>query len=574
MITINDDWKHIVSEQGQEHIDRLLPRFLKSTRWFGGKAKTIRSAHISDVVHLDEGETAMALAFVEVTYDEGGLETYALPITAAFGPAADRIRHEHANAIIGSLKVVGPHGTDVGLLHDAVWNEACGYYLLHCMGRRTRVKGSLGTLVASTTMAFDRTAVTPEIAPLSVMKAEQSNTSLKFGDRMIMKLYRRLDHGVNPELEIGRTLTSRKFRHAPALIGALEYLRDGKEPITLALAQMFVPNKGDAWQYTLRQLSRYFDCVSALRPHEDSAGSQPIRKLTKQLAGGTRDLFLGFLEAASLLGRRTAELHLVLSQYGRDPAFTPEVCSPAYLQFRFEAMRQLIDHSLALLRSQLPALSPCDRSRAQQILEREGELVSRCRALVDMTPTAMRIRCHGDYHLGQVLFTGQDFVIIDYEGEPARPLAERRTKHIPVLDVAGMIRSFQYAAHVALRHRSGRPAGDPDVHELTPWADHWFRTVKAAFLKGYVPAAGDAPFLPQSRQEFDLLLGIHLLEKSVYELAYELNNRPDWVTIPLRGILHLIALSSHIGHVDDLEALPDDDRDPCSVGSTEDEVHQ
>jgi maltose alpha-D-glucosyltransferase/alpha-amylase len=181
------------------------------------------------------------------------------------------------------------------------------------------------------------------------------------------------------------------------------------------------------------------------------------------------------------------------------------------------------------------------RDQAQQVLNLEGTISERFQAILDQKPTVMRIRCHGDYHLGQVLYTGHDFVIIDFEGEPARPLSERRIKRSALHDVAGMLRSFHYAAYSALLDREASGVVRPeDIPILEPWARFWYLWVSAAFLKAYLAEAGQASFIPQSREELQALLDAFLLEKAIYEVGYELNNRPEWVRIPLQGILDLV----------------------------------
>ncbi len=562
MITIQDTWERVFDGPSREEIEGLLPAFLTSSRWFGGKAKTIRSARFSDVLRVNMDAATMVLGFVEVSYGEGAVETYTVPMTAAFGQKADRIRRDHANAVIGSLNVVGPQGCQEGLLYDALWNEDCAYSLLNSMGRRAQFQGRSGTLVASATPLFDDIPISQTTAPVSVMKAEQSNTSVKFGNRVIMKLYRRAEPGVNPELEIGRTLTTRRFRHSPALVGALEYTHEGDEPITLALAQTFIPNQGNAWEYTLSELSRYFDGVSHLNPGLAYPDPSAIRMLNSPPARA--DLFFGYLDAAHLLGRRTAELHLVLGEGSRDPAFAPETCPSSYLKSRVNAMCLSATRALTLLRGRLSMLSASDQEQGRQVLKQEPAILARLGGLITVPPTAMRIRCHGDYHLGQVLYTGHDFVIIDYEGEPARPLAERRAKHIPVVDLAGMIRSFHYATHMALRQYHEIHPTKREVRELEPWAHHWYQSVRAAYLTGYRTVAGRASFCPQSRQDFNILLDVHVLEKAIYELTYELNNRPDWVAIPLGGILQSFDASAASSDYGDRADRVEDENDPCS----------
>jgi maltose alpha-D-glucosyltransferase/alpha-amylase len=376
------------------------------------------------------------------------------------------------------------------------------------------------------------------------LKGEQSNTSVKFGDCVIMKLYRRVEPGVNPELEVGRTLTARRFPHSPALIGALEYVKERAEPMTLALAQTFVANQGNAWDYTLTQLSRYLDGILAL-DDKGGEGGEVTHKRSKQ-ESATSGLLFDYRDTANLLGRRTGELHMALGQPSDAAAFTPETCSSSYVQDYVHAMQQSATRALALLRHRLPSLSESDREQAKAVLEQEPTLLDRLGTLSRQPLSALRVRCHGDYHLGQVLYTGRDFVIIDFEGEPAKPLAERRRKFLPMVDLAGMIRSFHYAAHVALRTVHAQHPGVSNRPDLLPWVEQWYRTARTAFLRGYRTTAGQAAFSPRSQEEFNILLDVHMLDKALYELTYELNNRPDWVGLPLAGLLQSVETSQAI----------------------------
>ncbi len=570
MITIHDNWQRVFDGPAREALEGLLPAFLTSSRWFGGKAKTIRSARFMDILRIDLGEASMGLGFIEVSYEEGGVDTYTIPMTAAFEAEADRIHRDYSNAVIGALSVAGAQGHRIGVLYDALWNEDCAYSLLTSMGQRAQFKGSSGTVVGSATALFSEAAVRREIAPVSVMKAEQSNTSVKFGDRVIMKLYRRVEPGVNPELEIGRTLTARNFRHSPSLVGALEYHHARHEPTTLALAQTFIANQGNAWEYTLSQLSRYFDRVSSLASNDMSC--EPTTTGNPDGPSSTMDRFFEFIDAAQLLGRRTGELHMVLGEASSDPAFAAEACSPSYMQSRVQAMQQSAIRAMTLLRGRLSALSPTNEAQARAVLEQKSFILDRLGSLSTASVTAMRIRCHGDYHLGQVLYTGQDFVIIDFEGEPARPLAERRAKHIPIVDLAGMIRSFHYAAHAALRQRGEDPSLGT-TQNLLSWAEQWYHSTRTAFLQGYHAMASEAPFSARSQPEFQLLLDVHLLDKALYELTYELNNRPDWIALPLTGILQCLHPTTATSDRP-MRADPNENAGACATSQPRDEVNQ
>jgi maltose alpha-D-glucosyltransferase/alpha-amylase len=308
----------------------------------------------------------------------------------------------------------------------------------------------------------------------------------------------------------------------------------------LAILQGFVSNEGDAWRYTLDSLGHYFEYILSRQLNPDGATlpEQSLTGLTEQeVPALAQEAIGGYLSSAQLLGQRTGELHLALASDSKNPAFAPEPFTALYRRSLYQSLRTLADYSFNLLKRRLKVLPPEIRPEAEKVLRLEGAIVDRFRQILDRKMTAMRIRCHGDYHLGQVLFTGKDFVIIDFEGEPARPVTERRQKRSPLRDVAGMIRSFNYAAIAKLKDRAVRPE---DATQLKPWARFWNLWVSAEFLKGFFQAATRGAFMPKSREEINLLLNVFLLEKAVYELSYELNNRPDWIDVPVAGILEML----------------------------------
>jgi maltose alpha-D-glucosyltransferase/alpha-amylase len=248
-----------------------------------------------------------------------------------------------------------------------------------------------------------------------------------------------------------------------------------------------------------------------------------------------------YLSAARLLGQRTAEMHVALASGGEDAAFAPEPFTPFYQRALYQSMRNLTEHSFGLLKRRLDAIPEVAREEARAVAARQGEILKRCRRILDGKITALRTRVHGDYHLGQVLRQGADFVIIDFEGEPGVPLSTRRIKRCPLRDTAGMIRSFHYAAQHGLRSLEERGAVRPEeAAALEPWVRHWYLEVSASFLRGYLEASEGAAFLPNADPELEGLLTVYLLEKALYELGYELNNRPDWVHLPLAGIRQLL----------------------------------
>jgi maltose alpha-D-glucosyltransferase/alpha-amylase len=370
---------------------------------------------------------------------------------------------------------------------------------------------------------------------------EQSHTSVAYGDRLILKFFRRIEEGVNPELEVGRFLAEKtSFRQTAPVAGALEYRNTRGEARTLAVLEGFVPNQGDAWHYTLDALGRYYE--QALT--QQAAGQdlplprQAVLSLAEaDVPPAVQELLGPSLEAARLLGQRTAEFHLALASVPDDPDFAPEPFTALYQRSLYQSLRSQARQALEQLRKRLPDLPEGVRPDARQLLDREGELLRRARQVFECRITAQRTRCHGDYHLAQVLSTGKDFVIIDLEGDVSRPLSDRRRKRSPLRDVGGMLRSFHYAAVIAMRRGSIRPE---DIPSLGPWAQFWRLWVSASFLKAYLAEAGAGSFLPRDRQELETLLDYYLLKRATNELRGDLSNRPERVEVPLRGLLELL----------------------------------
>ncbi|HVM39434.1 MAG TPA: putative maltokinase, partial [Acidimicrobiia bacterium] len=547
-ISLTGGWESIYRGRERARLERALPAYLRDRRWFGGKARTIRSVEIDDLVQLpaEPGEARTAVLFVRVAYREGEPDVYVLPVSIARHEAGDRIESEIPHAVIAHLE----RREERAVLYDAAYDARFASTLLDLVMRRRRVRGDRGRLQGQPTRAMRRLVDGHAELEPSLYRTEQSNSSITYGDRLILKLFRRLDEGVNPDLEIGRFLTEQVgFEHIPALAGALERHTTG-EPATVAIVQELVANEGDAWRYTLDVLGRFYEDLLAGGP--DTPGTTPVP--TARLAelaeaeppDDVVDLVGTYLESADRLGRRTAEMHAALAA-GGESAFAPESFSVLYQRSLFQGMRAQARRVLPVLRRALPRLDGRVADEAREVLASEEALLDRFQAVARHKLDAMRIRTHGDFHLGQVLYTGRDFVIIDFEGEPARAVSERRIKRCPLRDVAGMLRSYDYAADAARAELVTRGVVDPDSDAfaaLAPWGEVWRRWVGAVYLRAYLEEARPTGLLPDDPADLTVLLDAYVLEKAVYELGYELNNRPDWVGIPLRGILELLQAPS------------------------------
>ena len=352
-----------------------------------------------------------------------------------------------------------------------------------------------------------------------------------FDNKFFLKLYRKLEDGVNPDVEITRFLTDHaQFGNVPAFGGALEYRRAKAEPTVICLLQNAVANETDAWSLTLDSVGRYYDRVLG-RKADLQNQTEPPGSLLEELIGGI------YPEKVKLLGQRTGEMHLALASATEDIGFSPEPFNAMAQRSTYQSMRALLRRTFAVLQKKSSELPESFRAEAEEVLKAEAEILAHEKRLLDRRSGAAKIRIHGDYHLGQVLHTGKDFVILDFEGEPARPLSERKLKRSPLRDVAGMMRSFQYAAYSALWQPAMRAE---DVPFLERWADLWYRAMGSIFLQSYLSTTASAVFIPPNQDDLNVFLEAYLLDKAVYEVGYELNSRPDWVVIPIRGIKHLL----------------------------------
>jgi maltose alpha-D-glucosyltransferase / alpha-amylase len=528
-IALRSSWEELFGGTALDDLEAALAAVLPSRRQLGGGggARTVQGVAVRDVIPWAGSSRLLLLG---VDFLDAEAETWALPVAFAPAVSAAATTAEGPRDVLVRLRSDVPEGT--GVLYDPSREPGFSRALFAGVEKDERFRGAKHDLVA---------VAAPGLAALH---AE--------GDRLRFDLFRRLEPGIHPALEIGRFLTERTtFRNVPRVGGWMEIRpRTPGEAATLGIFEELVRCEGDAWHWTQDSLGRYFERAVtgwgrgerdlALVPAEalpDLAEREPTADDFERL--GT------YLPSIRLLGERTAELHLALASDREDRSFAPEPFSELYQRSLYDAMRTQAKRSFRLLRRQLDTLRPADRAAAERVLAAEDAVVERFRRVVGAKLTGERIRGHGDYHLGRVLYTGRDFILRGFEGEPSRSISERRLKRSPFRDVAGMLRSFHYAASAKLFEEASAGVlaanARETLAELESWARYWERWVSASFLRSYLERARGASFLPASREELVLLLNVSVLEKALYELSYELNNRPGWAGIPLRGILQILA---------------------------------
>jgi maltose alpha-D-glucosyltransferase/alpha-amylase len=547
-VTVSGQWTALLRGPGRQRLEAVLPDVLRRQRWFGGKARAVRGVSVADVIPVGpKDRPALHVLLAHVEYVDGEPDDYVMPVTFAEGEDAGRMLAINPQAVLATVKGQGTRGQS-GVLVDALSDPEAASTLLRSVARQRRHTGQARALLGQRRPGFGRASQVDTLDP-QVLRGEQSNTSILYGDRFLMKVLRRLESGVSPDVEVGAFLDA--LPHVPRMLGTIDVVPKGDddgEPATLAMVQEFVPNEGDAWNHTLDELGRFAervvsDQLDGQRP-TPAANVAPLDLARRGIPEAAHEVMGPFLAAVVLLGQRTAELHIALADAQGDPAFAPEPMTRLYQRSLYQSVRNAVRIGLRSARREVKAVDdPDDAAAIRALAEREQEILDRLRSLADVKMDATRIRTHGDYHLGQVLFTGRDFVIIDFEGEPARPLGERRLKRSPLRDLAGMLRSLQYATASTMEDQVERGLVTPDQpnHDhLATWLDWWHDWAAAGFLSGYLDTAEGQAFLPADPDHTRLLLDAFLLEKAVYELGYEMNNRPAWVGIPLAGIAQVL----------------------------------
>ena len=528
-------------------LEGVLSGYLSQASWFRGKERPVAAVTIMDTLLSPDPHAKSLIALIRVTYVEGDPETYLVPLTIAGGERAHRVVSENRWAVLAQIQT---KQQGEAYLFDAVADrQFCGD-LLRTMSAKRRWKGKIGELSGGFTRALhpliegDTVSLEP-----SVMGPERSNTWVNFGNRLILKVYRRLEEGPCPDLEVVKFLTEKRFKYAAAVAGALEY-RVSRNGIsrnglgkTAALLQAFVPNQGDAWQYTLQELDTYWGtCSRALEENGKLVASpDSLLDLARQPIPDAVSGLLGeYGLSARLLGMRTGELHNVLASGHDSPAFAPEPFTSLYQRSVYQSMRNLTGAVFRLLQKKLNALPRKLRSDAATVLELKTSVMSLFEPIRTTKMAASRIRCHGDYHLGQILYTGDDFVIIDFEGEADRSIGERRLKTSPLRDVAGMLRSFHHAVFSSFLSRSRQEAMSPeDLKHMESAALVWYTWVCTMFLGAYLETTGPCSFIPSDEKQLRIMLEVFVLEKAVHELGHELKNPSDWMKNPLQAIRYL-----------------------------------
>jgi len=534
-------WSDLLEPQTQEVLaNDIIPDYLMQVRWFGGKGRLIQNIRVADHAEIPLEENSAILLLLEVTYESGLPEYYQLPIAFAHQEQGSEMQENCPKAVISRIRVNG----EDGFLYDAYFGHELQQDILHRMAANHDIAMRGSDLQFSGNKKLKQYVKGQEKVRSRVLSAEQSNTSVVYDNAFFLKFYRKVDRAINPDVEVSHFLSeTARFRNIPGFVGTIEWKYKDAD-IVLGMMLEMVESANDAWAHMLDKLATYNEKILA-RPDLSAPAAPVLGSLSSpvtydRLPESMRELLdASVAENSRLLGIRTAEMHLALASSEDLPAFSPEEFSLHYQRSLFSSFQTLVRATFQNQSRNIRKLNDDTRREAEEVLAMKEDILQVLRRIYRKKFDAVKIRIHGDYHLGQVLFTGKDFIILDFEGEPARSYSERRLKRSPLRDVAGMIRSFHYAAYGSLFLNENI---HPDERaRLIPFAEQWYQYMSGFFMHAYMETVKGSPFIPEQREDLDILLQTYILEKAIYELNYELNNRPNWVVIPLRGIKTIMA---------------------------------
>jgi maltose alpha-D-glucosyltransferase/alpha-amylase len=536
------DWKELFSPIKQEELDALVANYL--IRRELSSVDAAMSSRVSSIYSVVLGEIPVWMVMTKLDSPNGNTDTIILPFAFVSIEALNFLL-----APVGRVSLVHILGNEEGLICDAWAIPACCEGLLQLFRTADSQRLSRGEVVVVQTPQLEplRQYLEATDNQLSMRLSDQDNVSIQFSELFMLKMFRRFDEGQNPEVEVGQFLSDRTDRVSP-ILGHMEYRGKSGTVSTLATLHRYVPNQGDAWQYTLDQLSLFYEHVATLSRETSPSISPPLMgNMGSNHIDLWQELLGSYAETARRIGETTAQLHHALASDRTNPAFSPEPFGRLYQRSIYQSMRNLIGRVWRRLNQARNNFEPPVRNSIDHLLSLEAEVYNRFRAVLEAPLGGFRIRIHGDYHLGQLLYTGRDFVVIDFEGDPTRGIEERRHKRSPLRDVAGMVRSFDYAAQSVLRglaNTRGRPHGliRPE-DQLEPWADAWVGRIAREFVTAYEENIRTDNLFPPSHDQTRALLELFVLEHSLHELERELSSRPDWVIIPLRATLRMLGTS-------------------------------
>ncbi|MEN6625583.1 MAG: maltose alpha-D-glucosyltransferase [Candidatus Sumerlaeia bacterium] len=545
-LTVAGPWENLFRPEQKKAIEDALPPVIAAAHWYSTKNRQIRSAEIAETIPLRHESRHFVLALVDVDFTEGDPETCLLAIGCATGGQAEQILRDGRHNAIATVRTVarGRASSDPAVLWDAASDPAFGAAALAAIAGRRRLKGAGGMFVCRPRRELSDVLTTPGANfAASLGRARPGSTVINLGDQLVLKLFRRMEAGTNPDLEIGRFLTDR-YPNTPPVLGQIEYVTSRAEPMSVAVLRVSPRAEANAWNYMLDVVGSYIETILTDASLRDATPPRIEHTLIEaarhDLPAPMMELLGHRAEMTLLLGRRSAEMHRALASDPSDPAFSPEPFTPHYLRSFYQSMRNMVGPTFTLLKSRLKTLPDDSRAPGERLLGLQSEILDVHRRILGRHIGAQRIRCHGDFGLHQILFTGRDFIVFDFEGDLTRSLSERRIKRSPLRDVGAMLHSIHVAVYTRFVQEIRGGVIPPDnIERVERWCRAWRDWVSVLYLKSYFEAAAGADFLPPPEEQ-EILLGVHMLDLAVRQLYGELNSRPEWAIAPMREIINLL----------------------------------
>lgn len=516
------DPHHLLSDKRREKmLLEATQQYCVHQRWFAGKGRKLVEidSKLIEPVKLP-GCNNLIIHLFSANFGDGTQQDYFFPCQMIWEGRAPE-----GNVMPGWFIAKTRQQNEVGYLVDGMGSDEFCHAVMHGMMANLKIR------LANAHLYFTGTGVIDDFndEDLAIRRPiiEQSHTSVFFGEKYIFKIYRNIQAGPSPELQMGKHLTAANFRNIARVAGAIELVQDDGTSTVLGIMQEYIDNQNDCWTFTLNYLDRFLEASLVATPDEQQVTDSELQ--------GIHELYLGKMQT---LGQQIGKMHCILAEDSDDPNFKPEPISEKDMLDWTNKIEKALLKTLKQLPAKIDRFSEEIQPQLEKMTEHPAQMTKKMRTMLPSGVSLVKTRHHGDLHLGQILLAANDFVLIDFEGEPARPLHERIAKHCPIRDVAGVIRSFSYAAETARRKvKLEKPEAFASASTYTK---EWEKASRERFLKGYLETTANCPSVPANREVFEKILALFCLEKALYEFNYERNNRPEWLEIPVFGLIECL----------------------------------
>ncbi|MCU7551193.1 maltose alpha-D-glucosyltransferase [Chitinophagaceae bacterium LB-8] len=538
-----DQWEDLLKNSMVAELEEnILPDYLRKVKWFKGIPANIRSTRIAYSAAVPLGQHNAFILLVEVSFESGLPEAYQIPVTFVKEPASKSIAESYPLAILSQIKV----GEEEGLLCDALYTTEFQQVLFTRMAEAQNIKFERSEIKFYGREAMKKLIEDAPEVPSKIHNSEITHTAITYGNCFILQMYRKIDRGLNPDAEITRYLTEvAKFKHIPPFVGAIEwsaYRDPSRDFVVLGMMQELIENHGDGYSFMLERINNYIERIlardrSTLAFQKKGSLTDPISfdqipEDRKEFIGGTA------ADQARWIGERTGELHLALTSHTGLKEFAPEEFSLHYQRSLFASMQSLVRETYQSLSRNLKRLPEHIKGEAEEIFARRDDVLNKLKRIYARKLDVVKIRIHDNYHLRKILLSGRDLSINDFGGNPTRAYSERRLKRSPLRDVASMYFSFHYVAYEGFLKNTH--IQKDDVQQILPFAGLWAHYMGGFFVKAYLQTVQDSTFIPKEKEDLEMLLQTYLLEKSLLELNYNINNNPDKIIAPIRIIKSIL----------------------------------